>query len=90
MSDNSIDSKTDYKYTIGFSQSLISGIISFNGKTHFDPIDLEKGEDPYFELANMMQKVETAFRQSGYRVATDIEPKTQQVKNGQSNKEVPK
>lgn len=79
------EQKTGYKYRIGFHQSLTTGVIGFEGNVNFD---VDEEINPVIILKSYFEKAEIFFRNAGYRVASDIEPKPEKVKNGQSNKEV--
>jgi hypothetical protein len=66
-----------FKYNIGFSQSVSSGIIGFHADIYTD--DLED----YIKLDEILEKMEKRFRDKNYLVATDIEPKEKgNKKNG--------
>ena len=83
---NSEQNRTGYKYRIGFHQSLTTGVIGFEGNVNYDNAGDTEEHNDY--LVNMLKNTEYIFREQGYRVASDIEPKPEKVKNGQSNKEV--
>lgn len=84
------EQKTGFKYRIGFHQSLTTGVIGFEANVNFDDYDNldEDTPNPVTHLESMLEDAETVFTARGYRVASQIEPKVQPVKNGQSNKEV--
>jgi len=65
--------KTGYRYRIGFSQSLSTGIIAFEGVIQFDTPN-EYNNFPA-QLTALIQQAEYKFRENGYRVASDIAPK---------------
>ena len=60
--------KTGYKYSIGFGQSMTSGVLAFHADYSFDGDD---GLDTKF-LVEMLQKQEKAFADAGYKVASII------------------
>lgn len=66
-----------YKYNIGFSQSVSSGIIGF----HVDiNTDLISDSD---NLDLILEHLENRFKKKGYLIASDIEPKEKvNKKNG--------
>lgn len=76
------DNKTSYKYRIGFSQSLSTGIIAFEGNVNFDDYDHldEDTPNPVTHLESMLEDAETVFKARSYRVASDIVPKKKGVK----------
>ena len=84
------ENKTSYKYQIGFHQSVTTGIIGFEGNVNFDDYDNldEDTPNPVTHLESMLEDAENVFKGRGYRVASQIEPKAQPVKKGQSNQEV--
>jgi len=58
-----------WKRSMHFSQSVSSGIIAFSGEINFD------GDLNIDDLVKMLKEQEQAFRDAGYKVATDIKPK---------------
>lgn len=86
------EQKTGYKYRIGFHQSLTTGVIGFEGNVNFDdniPPDFIGTANIFAKkLLVLLKDTEDVFKTQGYRLASDIEPKVQPVKNGQSKEEV--
>ena len=81
------EQKTGYKYRIGFHQSLTTGVVGFEGNIQFDEGE-ENAATASDKLMILVSSAEQSFKGMGYRVASDIEPKAQQVKNGQSKEKV--
>jgi len=60
-----------FKYSIKFSQSVSSGVIAFSGEFNFS----DETEYDARKFLAMLAVTESIFREEGYKVASDIEPK---------------
>jgi hypothetical protein len=67
--------KTAYRYRVGFNQSLSTGIIAFEGVIQFDESEAKFRDAYNVHLCTLLKDAEIAFKEFGYRVASDIEPK---------------
>lgn len=69
----------NYRYRIGFNQSVSSGIFSFDGSINFD--DIKESSKEIENLKNAILETQKQFKKAGLRIASDIEPKDNK-KNG--------
>jgi hypothetical protein len=73
--------KIGYKFKVSTSQSVSSGVIGVSVDYHFDDAEefLHSGNGAK-EMRDMMESVEIIFRQAGYKIAKEIEPKEKKEK----------
>jgi hypothetical protein len=73
----SSDLEKTSKYRLGYTQS-VNGIISFSGSVHFDDINTQEYELNC--LLGTLQKAERKFKNLGYQIAKENEPKAKAAK----------
>jgi hypothetical protein len=70
---------TNYKFKLGFDQSVSSGVISIHGECYFD-YDVVDAENSLHFLRINLQRFESDLTREGYLVASKHAPK----RNGES------
>ena len=77
--------KTGFKYSIGFGQSMTSGVLAFHGEYHFD--DPTEFNLQNAKLLTMLKNQEEVFTNAGYKVASIIPNNMKQLPNTKKEKE---
>lgn len=62
----------EFKYKIGFNQSVSTGVVAIEGYVHFDDGQAISSTE-YFLLA--LQRFQNSLKESGYQLATEAAPK---------------
>ena len=68
----------EFKYKIGFNQSVSTGVVALEGYVHFDDGQAVKSTE---YLINSLQRFKEDLKHNGYTLATEAAPKRIQNEN---------